>query len=425
GGGRYDMDNLFDGIASNFAIGLVYMSLGVLGIVVNMGTVIMIVMNRVYRLSAYTLMANIALADSVILFITGVACGWSFVERDDSFRIATNATLLFPFEEHEGPRYVLSALHVSAWMAALLSYALLGLNRCIAIRYYGTRAKALNRMPVAISGSLATWAIGMIIALTGTFPSALMGIRQDMFTWSFLEFNHKRSLWFFIALLTLNLLAISGQWICSILVLLKIRYVKKKISRNKLNQNSANRFRKQAKLTFQFFYPSLLCTLSSVVLFSKPFLFDHGLLNRTILIILHVIWLVNHTCNPFIYAYFNDRMRLTYGQLMTCSQLRYEISKRRVSHTFTQGRHTSRRSNGQKANRMSTRSTRGGTTRDGNFVRNSLQMQSRDFEQLCEFMMRVNPFYDSSEGWRESSDEEEEDRPMSRELSVRAERYTR
>lgn len=186
------------------------------------------------------------------------------------------------------------------------------------------------------------------------------------------------------------------------------------------------------------------------------------------------IWLVNHTCNPFIYAYFNDRMRLTYGQLMTCSQLRYEISKRRVSHTFTQGRHTSRyflcilahygknslmeefpndevtrngdilynsldggpqlrgqeeresslerewekrefgllfcrRSNGQKTNRMSTRSNRG--TRDGNFVRNSLQMQSRDFEQLCEFMMRVNPFYDSSEGWRESSDEEEE-RPV-------------
>lgn len=33
-------------------------------------------------------------------------------------------------------------------------------------------------------------------------------------------------------------------------------------------------------------------------------------------------------------------------------------------------------------------------------------MQSRDFEQLCEFMLRVNPLYDSSEGWRESSDDE-------------------
>lgn len=41
-----------------------------------------------------------------------------------------------------------------------------------------------------------------------------------------------------------------------------------------------------------------------------------------------------------------------------------------------------------------------------NFLRNSLQIQSRDFEQLCEFMMRVNPLYDTSEGWRESSDDE-------------------
>lgn len=41
-------------------------------------------------------------------------------------------------------------------------------------------------------------------------------------------------------------------------------------------------------------------------------------------------------------------------------------------------------------------------------------MQSRDFEQLCEFMMRVNPLYDSSEGWRESTDDDEwnEDTPL-------------
>lgn len=36
-------------------------------------------------------------------------------------------------------------------------------------------------------------------------------------------------------------------------------------------------------------------------------------------------------------------------------------------------------------------------------------MQSRDFEQLCEFMMRVNPLAQSSEGWNESSSEAEED----------------
>lgn len=36
------------------------------------------------------------------------------------------------------------------------------------------------------------------------------------------------------------------------------------------------------------------------------------------------------------------------------------------------------------------------------------RMRFVDFEQLCEFMMRVNPLYDSSEGWRESSDNEDE-----------------
>lgn len=73
-----------------------------------------------------------------------------------------------------------------------------------------------------------------------------------------------------------------------------------------------------------------------------------------------------------------------------------------------------RRSNGadMRSARISVRSTRGGVQAsnaagwDNNFVRNSLQMQSRDFEQLCEFMMRVNPFYDSSEGWKESSEDE-------------------
>lgn len=39
-------------------------------------------------------------------------------------------------------------------------------------------------------------------------------------------------------------------------------------------------------------------------------------------------------------------------------------------------------------------------------------MQSRDFEQLCEFMMRVNPVNDSSEGWMESSSDMEEGDPM-------------
>lgn len=55
---------------------------------------------------------------------------------------------------------------------------------------------------------------------------------------------------------------------------------------------------------------------------------------------------------------------------------------------------------------MSTRSSK--WQRDG-IIRSSLQAQSRDFEQLCEFIMRVNPLYDSSEGWRESDDSEVEE----------------
>jgi hypothetical protein len=108
-------------------------------------------------------------------------------------------------------------------------------------------------------------------------------------------------------------------------------------------------------------------------------------------------------------------MRMTYKEILTCAHLRYAIRQRRKQATFTHGgsRFTlSRRSNNGRSNRMSVRSAK--SQRNGNFVRNSLQMQSRDFEQLCEFMMRVNPLYDSSEGWRESTDDEEwdEDPPL-------------
>uniref|UniRef100_A0A914XTX1 G-protein coupled receptors family 1 profile domain-containing protein n=1 Tax=Panagrolaimus superbus TaxID=310955 RepID=A0A914XTX1_9BILA len=140
--------------------------------------------------------------------------------------------------------------------------------------------------------------------------------------------------------------------------------------------------------------------------FAKPYIKD--MLADSHFIALHLIWLCNHTCNPFIYAYFNERMRLTYKEMLTCAHLRYAIRKRRKQATFTHGgsRFTlSRRSNNGRSNRMSVRSAK--SQRNGNFVRNSLQMQSRDFEQLCEFMMRVNPLYDSSEGWRESTDDEE------------------
>uniref|UniRef100_A0A8R1I197 7TM_GPCR_Srx domain-containing protein n=2 Tax=Caenorhabditis japonica TaxID=281687 RepID=A0A8R1I197_CAEJA len=193
---------------------------------------------------------------------------------------------------------------------------MLGMNRCIAICYYGTKARSLNRVSVAVGCSLSTWLIGVGAALVGTFSQPMIGIQRSMWSISFLEPRPHTTL-FFSILCAANLFGLSAQWICSTLVLLKIRQVKKKISRNKLNQNSANRFRKQARLTFQFFYPSILCTISTFLFFIKPYAYEY--LSGWQLVILHM---------------------------------------------------------------------------------------SRDFEQLCEFIMRVNPLYDSSEGWRESSDEE-------------------
>ena len=38
---------------------------------------------------------------------------------------------------------------------------MLGMNRCIAICYYGTRARTLNRVFVAIGTSALTWVLGI------------------------------------------------------------------------------------------------------------------------------------------------------------------------------------------------------------------------------------------------------------------------
>lgn len=71
--------------------------------------------------------------------------------------------------------------------------------------------------------------------------------------------------------LVLNAFSLSLQWVCSTLILLKIRQVEKKIERNKLNKDSAARFRRQAKGR-PFFYPSIFCTISSILYLVKPFL---------------------------------------------------------------------------------------------------------------------------------------------------------
>ncbi|CAI5455944.1 unnamed protein product [Caenorhabditis angaria] len=411
-----EMINSFLNFGSSTSIvAVTYSAIGIIGFFCNMTTVIMILINRVFRLSAYTIMANVALADSVVMLIAGVACGMDMMGPNTTtmslFESTDSQTMNIskPHPEvnyNKNAHFILSFSFVAAWTAGVISYAMLGMNRCIAICYYGTKARSLNRVSVAIACSGSTWIVGIAAAFVGTYEKPMIGIQRSMWTISFMESQPHQTL-FFAILCAANLFGLGAQWVCSTLVLLKIRQVKKKISKNKLNQNSANRFRKQARLTFQFFYPSILCTISTFLFFIKPYTYQS--LSGWQLVLLHLIWLCNHTCNPFIYAYFNDRMRLTYKEILTCAAIRYQIRKRRASHLFRMhGRHNvSRRSNaaGMKSTRISARSG-GRTNRDGNFVRNSLQMQSRDFEQLCEFIMRVNPLYDSSEGWRESSDDE-------------------
>ncbi|VDM93159.1 unnamed protein product [Litomosoides sigmodontis] len=115
-------------------------------------------------------------------------------------------------------------------------------------------------------------------------------------------------------------------------------------------------------------------------------------------------------CNPFIYAYFNERMRLTYGQWLMCKPLRKYVrkSEKRYSRKHGAPLRISRRLNSATS---ITRNWRSRSSRSDNFVRSSLQMQSRDFEQFCEMMMSVNIANESSEGWAESSSDTEEVEP--------------
>uniref|UniRef100_A0A914GSB0 G-protein coupled receptors family 1 profile domain-containing protein n=1 Tax=Globodera rostochiensis TaxID=31243 RepID=A0A914GSB0_GLORO len=291
--------------------------------------------------------------------------------------------------------------------------------KCVAIRFYGTRAKQFNQVWVALVVSALSWAFGLALAFLGTFPAPVVAILPALWTVGMREEGTRRE-----ALLTYTSLAILGfsvslQWICSSLVLHKIFVVRKKILSNKLGLDSANRFRKQARLTFQFLYPSLFCAASSALQFAKPFLHRHFRLVNPSLIALHLIWLLNHACNPVIYAYFNERMRASYIELFTCVYVRSRIRRRKRKYfdnplgmTWTMrlcafaGLPLARFRRPMKRrpqSRTGTSSTAGGRRANGNFVRSSLQMQSRDFEQLCEFMMRVNPPNDSSEGWHESA----------------------
>ncbi|KAL3981727.1 Serpentine type 7TM GPCR chemoreceptor Srx family protein [Acanthocheilonema viteae] len=438
------------------AIGGIYIFIGITGSLCNMATLLMITCYRIYRLSAYTIMANLALADAIMLIIAGLVCGLNIIQvsffnynntANNSIELLNSSkSILSPkfskLFDHNNTNpmihfqtlkmneikselynlnrsqfntilkdlhfsiFLLSFLEIAAWTAGIISYALLGINRCVAICFYRTRAKSINRVSFALLGSTITWLIGIVAAYIGTVPVPLMGMRVDMWTVSFLSTAGKRPTMFMVLASSFNFASILTQWSCSLMVLIKIYKVRRKINCNKLNIGSAKRFKKQARLTFQFFYPSLICTISSIIFFAKPFMAD--ILTSWQFVFLHLVWLTNHMCNPFIYAYFNERMRLTYSQWLTCTPLRKCIRKfeRQYSRKHGESLRVSKRSN-VAASITRNSHWRSRSNRNDNFVRSSLQMQSRDFEQFCEVMMSVNTANESSEGWTESSSDTE------------------
>ncbi|MCP9266320.1 putative G-protein coupled receptor K01A12.3 [Dirofilaria immitis] len=413
----------FSGVAN--AVGGIYIFIGITGTLCNMVTLLMITCYRMYRLSAYTIMANLALADAIMLIIAGLVCGLNIIQvpyhnydsaannsvellnsrksilspkfikiydlnhtnsmvdfatlkmnkvHSQSYNVNKNQidTLL---DDLHFSLFLLSFLEIAAWTAGIISYALLGINRCVAICFYRTRAKTINRVSFALIGSTITWLVGIITAYFGTMPVPLMGMRTDMWTVSFLNTAGRRPVR-------------EGH---RVLIAGKKCY---------------DRIYLPARLTFQFFYPSLICTISSIIFFAKPFMTD--ILTSWQYIFLHLVWLCNHMCNPFIYAYFNERMRLTYGQWLTCAPLRKCVRKLEKQYSRKHGEplRVSKRLNASAPMaRNSYWSNRSNLSE--NFVRSSLQMQSRDFEQFCEVMMSVNTANESSEGWTESSSDTE------------------
>ncbi len=104
-----------------FVFSLCYMAIGIVAFVANLITTAMIVVHSVYRLSAYTFMANVALADSIMTLAIGIVCG---------------GALMLISEPPPILDYVLGFAVTAAWTAGSLSYAFLGINRCIAICFY-------------------------------------------------------------------------------------------------------------------------------------------------------------------------------------------------------------------------------------------------------------------------------------------------
>lgn len=55
----------------------------------------------------------------------------------------------------------LAFIEIMSWTAGVVSYAYLGLNRCVAICFYGTKARGFNRVSIAVISSISTWIVGI------------------------------------------------------------------------------------------------------------------------------------------------------------------------------------------------------------------------------------------------------------------------
>ncbi|VDM93296.1 unnamed protein product [Litomosoides sigmodontis] len=291
------IEELFDSRGMGSAVGVVYIFIGITGSLCNVVTLLVITCYRVYRLSAYTIMANLALADAIMLIIAGLVCGLNIaqvpfvndsnainnsLDLSNSSKLISNSKLNKIFYYNNTNRitqretlkigeltselrnadgsqfntilkdlhfsiFLLSFLEIAAWTAGIISYALLGVNRCVAICFYRTRAKAINRVSFALLGSSMTWLIGIIAAYIGTMPVPLMGMRVDMWTVSFLSTTGRKPAAFMVLASSFNFASILAQWSCSLMVLRKIYKVQQKINCNKLNIGNAKRFKKQAR----------------------------------------------------------------------------------------------------------------------------------------------------------------------------------
>ncbi|CAJ0565548.1 unnamed protein product, partial [Mesorhabditis spiculigera] len=303
-------------------VSVAYVTLGFFGFVCNCLVVAMILSVSAYRKSAYLLMANIAVADAVQSLIVGCYTGYVLVahaitqQHTQLFGATANSTIINE-DEAAVKNQLVCVLTITAWFVMIYTYAVLGINRCVSTCFYKTKLRKFNRLRCTQYMIVGVWAISIIGGVAASFPEPIIVVQIHIWTMRFINFN-ARSQAFILFNIIVNAASICLQWVCSIFVLSTVRTISKRISNHAISSAKIRRSQKQVRLSFQFFYPSVVCTLSSIMFFSMP-LYAH-LMTRWHFLISHLVWLANHLCNPLIYAYFNGRMRETLALWLRCER---------------------------------------------------------------------------------------------------------